>query len=230
MQKTTPQIQGNCHPIAHMIGAGGLRHFDGQVGKAFVVGLQHVRIRLLPRPPRSGSSPVSRRTKPPRSRARRATHPRDQVTNNFNYYQCEHGLGHGLMLYTGSSCPLALDDVPRPPRTSSKQVSCSGGVFMENLQLAVRRSARAGSRRTTCSTRATIVSPPGQALLLPARLLATSSPRWAGSGSGGRLVPQELEQDFVDICFQSYGRDASGAATQNPGREGLLREGRQRRA
>ena len=33
-----PVVGGACHPIAHKIGAGGLLHFEGEVGPAFVAG------------------------------------------------------------------------------------------------------------------------------------------------------------------------------------------------
>ena len=51
----------------------------------------------------------------------------------FIAYQCVHGLGHGLMIYTGYDLPLSL-------RTCDKltsgwdATSCTGGVFMENYQ------------------------------------------------------------------------------------------------
>ena len=46
MQSTNPNIAGACHPIAHKIGAGGLLHYEGSVGREC-----DVRRRLLPRPP-----------------------------------------------------------------------------------------------------------------------------------------------------------------------------------
>ena len=73
---------------------------------------------------------MSRRTRPPRSRE--ACNDPEIKTNNFNYYQCEHGLGHGLMLYTGYELPLALT-MCHGLADEFEQVSCSGGVFMENL-------------------------------------------------------------------------------------------------
>jgi mono/diheme cytochrome c family protein len=38
LEVNDPTIAGACHPIAHKIGAGGLLHYKGDVGKAFVAG------------------------------------------------------------------------------------------------------------------------------------------------------------------------------------------------
>ena len=113
-----------------MIGAGGLRHFDGQVGKAFVAGTDpcgygyyHGLLQWKLAGCRGGQGRRSRARGLQRSEIK---------SNNFNYYQCEHGLGHRLMLYTGYELPLALT-MCHGLADEFEQVSCSGGVFMENL-------------------------------------------------------------------------------------------------
>ena len=58
----------------------------------------------------------------------------DQVRrSDFVAYQCVHGLGHGLMIYTDYDMPLSLETCDALA-TSWDQTSCTGGVFMENLQ------------------------------------------------------------------------------------------------
>ena len=49
-------------------------------------------------------------------------------------------------------------------------------------------------------------------LLVSSRILPEVGWNWERAADWCR----RSEKDFVDICFQSYGRDASGAATQNP--------------
>ena len=56
----------------------------------------------------SGSWPASPPTRSRASRARPAT-TRTIRANAYDYYQCVHGLGHGLMLYTRYDLPKALD-------------------------------------------------------------------------------------------------------------------------
>ena len=50
----------------------------------------------------------------------------------FTLYQCVHGLGHGLMIYTRYDMPRSLK-VCDALNGSWDQTSCTGGVFMENL-------------------------------------------------------------------------------------------------
>ena len=67
---------------------------------------RHLRLRLLPRAPameaRGGQG------RPGRGVASTACNDPQIKANAFNYYQCNHGLGHGLMLYT-SRPSAALD-------------------------------------------------------------------------------------------------------------------------
>ena len=61
---------------------------------------RHMPVRVLPRPAGNGSSPEPAPTRLRPLRARSARDPKIEA-NAFIYYQCNHGLGHGLMLYTG---------------------------------------------------------------------------------------------------------------------------------
>ena len=55
------------------------------------------------------------------------------TASSFVYYQCVHGLGHGLMLSTRYELPGALR-LCHGLRTDFDRVSCTGGVLMENQQ------------------------------------------------------------------------------------------------
>ena len=50
----------------------------------------------------------------------------------FLLYQCVHGLGHGLMIYSGDDLPWSLGTCHKL-QTGFDRVSCTGGVFMQNL-------------------------------------------------------------------------------------------------
>ena len=79
----------------------------------------------------SGRSSASRRTSSRSSRASCAATP--QINEQrFLLYQCIHGLGHGLMIYTGYDLPVSLKTCDGL-RHGLRPVSCSGGVFMENF-------------------------------------------------------------------------------------------------
>src|SRR5262245_26037855 len=128
---TDPAIEATCHPIAHTIGAGALLRFHGNVGKAFGEGdptcgsgyyhglLQWKLAGVTPNKVASVARTVCSNAK---IRA-----------NAYDYYQCVHGLGHGLMLYTRYDLPQALR-LCHQLATSYDSISCTGGVFMENQQ------------------------------------------------------------------------------------------------
>ena len=99
LSATNGTVAADCHPIAHKIGAGGLLYFKGDVGKAFAdgtatcgSGYYHglLQWKLAGVAANQVASIASTVCKDPKIEA-----------NAFIYYQCNHGLGHGLMLYTG---------------------------------------------------------------------------------------------------------------------------------
>ena len=106
-----PLVRGGCHPIAHTIGAGGLLHYEGDVGKAFAEGNADVRLRATTTACSSGSSRASAADQVA-GVARSACNDPDDQGDAFNYYQCDHGLGHGLMLYTVVDLPAGARLLP----------------------------------------------------------------------------------------------------------------------
>jgi mono/diheme cytochrome c family protein len=211
LQRSDPAVQAACHPIAHMIGAGGLLHFEGSVGKAFVegnatcgAGYYHGLLQWkLAGVEESEATRVAREA---------CTEP-EIKGNSFNYYQCNHGLGHGLMLYTGYELPIALR-MCHQLETEFDQVSCSGGVFMENLSSSFGLKSR-WVREDNLLYPCNIVGKQDKLycyLLVTSRILPEVGWDWKKAADWCR----RSEKEFVDICFQSYGRDASGTAVQDP--------------
>jgi hypothetical protein len=138
-------------------------------------------------------------------------------SNAFIYYQCDHGLGHGLMLYTELDLPKALDYCHQL-NTEFDKVACSGGVFMEN------QSSSFGLRTTWLSTKKLLY--PCNTKLVQRRdklycyLLVTSHilPNVGGDWVKTADWCRKAEPAWVETCFESYGRDVSGNAVQNPDR------------
>jgi mono/diheme cytochrome c family protein len=212
LSATDPVVQGDCHPIAHKIGAGGLLHYEGDVGKAFAAGngtcgsgYYHglLQWKLAGVAADRVASVASTACKDPEIKA-----------NAFNYYQCNHGLGHGLMLYTGLDLPEALKYCHHLQPTES--VMCSGGVFMEN------QSSSFGLHSKWLSTK-NLLYPCNSKIVrrsdkLYCYLLVTSHilPNVGGDWVKTANWCRRSEPGWVNICFQSYGRDVSGAAVRNP--------------
>src|SRR5262249_47433158 len=125
--QTNTIVGAGCHPIAHTIGAGALLHFKGNVGKAFAdgtavcgSGYYHGLMQWK----LAGVAP-DRVAAVAQSACSAAT----IEANAFKHYQCVHGLGHGLMLYTRYDLPEALK-LCHKLDTDFNQTSCTGGVFM----------------------------------------------------------------------------------------------------
>jgi mono/diheme cytochrome c family protein len=215
LSTTNPTVEGDCHPIAHKIGAGGLLKYNGDVGKAFAAGngtcgsgyyhgLLQWKLAGVKADQVGGV-------------ARTACESPDIKVNAFNYYQCNHGLGHGLMLYTAYDLPQALDFCHQL-QTRLDSVECSGGVFMEN------QSSSFGYHTTWLSTK-NLLYPCNSKLVerrdkLYCYLLVTSHilPYVGGDWVKTADWCRKSDPGWVETCFESYGRDVSGAAVRDPAR------------
>jgi hypothetical protein len=125
----------------------------------------------------------------------------------FVAYQCVHGLGHGLMIYTGYDLPLALRTCDGL-RTAWEQTSCTGGVFMENQSSSYGFRSQ-WLRRSQPLYPCTAVA---ERHKLYCYLMVTSQilPDVGWSWSKTVAVCRKSEARWVATCFQSLGRDASG--------------------
>lgn len=213
---TDPAIEATCHPIAHTIGAGALLRYKGNVGKAFAAGnptcgsgYYHGLLQWkLAGLNRAQVAPV----------ARTVCSSAEIRANAYDYYQCVHGLGHGLMLYTRYDLPGALK-LCHELLTSYDQTSCTGGVFMENQQSSY------GIRSKWLKK---------DDLLYPCDIVARENKLYCYLLVTSYILPQvgwdwtkaadwcrKSDSGFVAYCFQSYGRDASGQAREEP--DGILK-------
>ena len=138
----------------------------------------------------------------------------DQVrTSDFVAYQCVHGLGHGLMIYTSYDMPLSLETCDALS-TGWDQTSCTGGVFMENLQTSY------GTRSKWLRDDDPLYPCPTVAerhklycyLMVTSRILDVVGGDWQQTVDWCR----KAEEGWVETCFQSLGRDASGRSLQDP--------------
>jgi mono/diheme cytochrome c family protein len=203
-------IEGNCHRIAHTMGAAALARYDGNVGKAFVEGTaacwsgyyHGVLERAFLGVPDSELGPAAQKMCDDAT-IRRVT---------FIAYQCVHGLGHGLMIYTAYDMPASLE-VCDELATSWDQTSCTGGVFMENI------SSSYGVKSRWLKD---------DDLIYPCNTVAERHKYYCYVMVTSRILPavgfdwkrtadlcRRSEEGWVATCFQSLGRDASGNTRQN---------------
>jgi cytochrome c553 len=207
-------IEANCHRIVHAIGAGALAHFDGAVGKAFVAGsasctsgyYHGILERAFLGIDEEGELGPA---------ARRFCAGRQIRRSEFIAYQCVHGLGHGLMIYTGYDMPLSLKTCDRLASDWDRR-SCTGGVFMENLQ-------------TTYGARSRWLK--GDDLLYPCNTIAERHKHYCYDLASSRILQatrydfdrvaalcRQAERGYVETCYQGMGREASGQTRLDPAR------------
>jgi hypothetical protein len=127
---TDKTVAADCHRIAHIIGSASLLFFKNNVAQTYArgsasctSGYYHGILE------RAFTNVLTKRglIKVARSLCRDAGVRR----RGFLDYQCNHGLGHGLMIQTGYDLPTALA-VCGGLQTRWDEVSCVGGAFMEN--------------------------------------------------------------------------------------------------
>ncbi len=210
--RTNETVRSGCHQIAHTIGHAGFAkyhnaaqalangtmtcwsgYYHGVVERAFS-GVPRSQVKALARKMCDGAS--IRKT-------------------YFLAYQCVHGLGHGLMIYSLNDLPYSLK-VCDSLATQWDQTSCTGGVFMQNflpgpMQIAPTKWL---SRKD---------------LLYPCDKVASRDKLYCYLMVTSRILPVahydfrqtakwcwRAEKAWIATCFQSFGRDASGNSVQNP--------------
>jgi cytochrome c553 len=210
--RTNQLINGGCHLIAHEIGhAAYLRyHHNAAIALAHGAmtcwsGYYHGVIeRAFGGVPRAQVAATARRL---------CTGPAIN-TNSFLLYQCVHGLGHGLMIYSGDDLPYSLS-ICDHLQTRWDQTSCTGGVFMQNflpgpMQLVQTTWVRAKDLLYPCDVVATRDKLYCY-LMVTSRILPAVNYNWHTAASWCR----RSQPGWEATCFQSLGRDASGNTRQN---------------
>jgi hypothetical protein len=210
--RTISGVRGDCHQIAHNIGHAGLAHYHDNAAVALAHGsmtcnsgyYHGVIERAFAGVPRARVTHI----------ARGLCTGRAVTKKEFLLYQCVHGLGHGLMIYSGLDLPYSLK-VCHQLQSQFDRVSCTGGVFMQNLMpgMGTSRYLRKSDPIYPCNA----VADRDKVycyLMVTSRILTLNGYDWAKTAATCR----RSEKGWVAICFQSYGRDASGFSNYDPQR------------
>jgi len=208
---TDGAIAGNCHRIAHRMGSAALARFKDRVAPAFIAGspvcasgyYHGIIERAFLGQPKDKLAVVARQL---------CSDP--QINSKpFLSYQCLHGLGHGLMIYTGYDLPGSLKNCDRL-QTHFSRVSCTGGVFMENFNSSYgvkSKYLRSNDPIYPCNSVAERYKNYCY-LLVTANLLRVTKYDQRKTAAGCR----KSEPAWVGTCFESFGRDVSGIAGKDP--------------
>jgi hypothetical protein len=213
--QTDSTVESDCHRIAHTIGSASLARFHGDVAQAFArgdstcwSGYYHG---ILERSFAGAGTPARFL-----AIARNVCSGTALRQNMWLTYQCVHGLGHGLMIQSGYNLPFSLKICDRL-RGSWDQTSCTGGVFMENV--AAGQTSAYGVKSPWLKDD-DLVYPCNVVAqrhklycywMLTSRVLQANGYDWRATAK----VCAGVERDWVDECFQSYGRDADGSTRQD---------------
>lgn len=138
----------------------------------------------------------------------------------YSNFECLHGVGHGVMAYDSYDLPKAIETCELLD-SSFGQVSCYGGVFMENIVAAQGRGAIYGHSTKWVSTDPhfpcnLFADKPGTQLqcylMQTSRMLDLFSHDFAKVAEECTRAPE----DMMETCFQSMGRDAAGFTLRDP--------------
>jgi len=198
-------VHSDCHQISHWVGHAGLAHYKGDAGQALSHGAMTCNSGYY-----HGVLQLALAGLPRSTVVKKAQHLCDAPavnTDDFLLYQCVHGLGHGLMIYSGDDLPWSLQTCHKL-LTDFNRVSCTGGVFMQNLDttMGVSRYLSAKNPIYPCN----IVANRDKVycyLMVTSRILTLDGFNWKKTAAWCR----KSEPGWVATCFQSLGRDASGA-------------------
>jgi hypothetical protein len=201
-------VESDCHRIAHTIGSAALVRYKGNVAQAFSQGSSScwsgyyhgILERAL----------IGARTKAELATAVRGLCDDPGVRRTtFIYYQCVHGIGHGLMIRSGLNLPLSLS-ICEELATAWDQTSCDGGVFMENFNTSY--GVKSPYLRDNDSVYPCNAVKERHKLYcylqITDRILSLTGYDWKKTSATCATV----EKDWRPTCFQSYGRSASGTA------------------
>ncbi len=131
-------------------------------------------------------------------------------TYNFNYYNCVHGLGHGIMELGGDDVFTSLSTCDNLTGAWEKQ-SCYSGVFMENIIVFERDGSAPDLKPLDPIYPCTAV---GEPYKFQCYLGQTSFVLSQNGGDFKKIfaVCASIDGTYRDICGQSIGRDGANYA------------------
>src|SRR4051794_7305260 len=138
LQGNNTAVRADCHTITHSIGSATLARYRGDAAEAIGSGGAMQDATMCGSGFYHGLIEYALREAPNEKvlvgKVRGMCSDRKALATTFALYQCLHGLGHGVMIFSGDNLPWALGMCDKLPDSWSEQ-SCSGGVFMQNFNL-----------------------------------------------------------------------------------------------
>jgi hypothetical protein len=138
-----------------------------------------------------------------------------ETQSYFNWFQCMHGLGHGIMQFKDNEVPQSLKDCDLVAPANSGPEICYAGVFMENITTDEKTGHPAKYIRKDdpiypCNA---VEEKYKSACYFLASSQILKINGWNFPETFKACASSE--EKYRHLCFQSLGRDVSGSSFQN---------------
>lgn len=209
LQKLGGYANSNCHPLSHIVGNVAL-HVYGSVPKAAPEYLPVCHSGYY-----HGLLEEYLATAPSYEEGVAAVCGTPASSNYPNWFQCTHGLGHGVMQFRDNEIPQSLKDCDLVDPANAAREICYAGAFMENITT----EEKTGHKSKYVDPNNPIY--PCDAVerqYKSACYFLSSSMILKLNGwnfEQGFKVCDKVEPDFRDLCYQSMGRDVAGSSLRN---------------
>jgi hypothetical protein len=138
---------------------------------------------------------------------------KDPNDYSFNYYNCVHGIGHGVMYIRDNELFEALD-LCALFTGAWEASSCAGGAFMENV---IADEKNHFSKHLKSDDLFYPCNASSEQFKHACYLMHTSYMLRQTGSDFSRVFElcSQIEASYIDTCYQSLGRDASGRSISN---------------
>ncbi len=212
LQKKGGYVQTNCHPLSHKVGNIAL-HVYGSVPAAVPEylpvchsGYYHGLLEEYLGTAESYESGVAEVCGTP------------ETQSFFNWFQCTHGLGHGIMQFRDNEVPDALKDCDLVDPANQAREICYAGVFMENITTDEKTGhpAKYIKKEDPIYPCNAVESQYRSACYFLASSQILKLNGWDFEDTFKQCAKAEEQYRF--LCYQSLGRDVSGSSLNNDAR------------
>ncbi len=209
--KVNPYVSAQCHPITHVIGHAAVSLYP-EVYEAFNHGDPYCWSGYY----HGVMEEISERIGADKIESELNNICADlpgRENYSFNYYNCVHGLGHGVMAVSNNELFISLDMCNKLEGQWEKE-SCYGGVFMENVIIDNRGEKTEFLKPEDPLYPCNAVK---QEYKGACYLMQTSYALKVTNYDYEKVAAlcRQADIGFSQICFQSFGRDASGFSSSN---------------
>lgn len=133
----------------------------------------------------------------------------------FNWFQCMHGLGHGIMQFRDNEVPQSLQDCDLVDPANQGREICYAGVFMENITTDEKTGhpAKYIKKEDPIYPCNAVEDKYRSACYFLASSLILKLNGWNFTETFKACEKAEAKYQY--LCYQSLGRDVSGSTTRN---------------